>query len=89
MGSLDTGCTITRAGRASVLFFRMSEMEKWESIARRVKYNLHKGYTIHNQWVRQRGQYDKVVYDVDGKELTLRQIYDRDESQLTFYQDAR
>ena len=58
----------------------MTEMEKWESFARQVKYNLHKGYTFHNSVVRQLGRYDQVVYDMEGKERTLREIYERDKS---------
>ena len=60
----------------------MTEMEKWESLARRVGYDLHKGYTIHNKAVRRLEQYDRVVYDVEGKEMTLRQISERDDLQL-------
>ena len=64
----------------------MTEQAKWESLARQVDYNLHKGYTTHNTWARLHNRHDQVVYNVNGKELTLRQISERekkDESQLT------
>ena len=58
----------------------MSEQEKakWEARANRVDYNLHKGYTIHNSWARLHNRHEELVYNVDGKELTLRQIWERE-----------
>ena len=64
----------------------MECQKKWESLARRVDYDLHKGYTIHNTWARLHNRHDQVVYNVNGKELTLRQISEReqlDDAQLT------
>ena len=55
------------------------DCKKWESLARRVDYNLHKGYTIHNSWARLHNHLAQVVYNVEGKEMTLRQISERDE----------
>ena len=60
----------------------MTEQEKWESLARHADYNLHKGYVIHNTWARHHNRLDQVVYNVEGKELTLRQICERDDLQL-------
>ena len=48
---------------------------KWERLANRVPYPLHKGYIIHNTWARRMNRFDECVYDVDGKEKTLRQLY--------------
>ena len=67
----------------------MTEQEKakWEA-RNRVGYELHKGYTIHNLWARQHNRHDQLVYNVNGKELTLRQISEReerDDSQLTLF----
>ena len=65
-------------------------MNKWEVRAYRVEYKLHKSYTIHNLWARQHNRHEECIYDVDGKEMTLRQISEREErkerdnSQLTF-----
>ena len=47
---------------------------------------MHAGYTIHNSTVRRHNRQDQVVYDVgDGKELTLRQISERDDLQLPLF----
>ena len=58
----------------------MTEQEKakWEFLANSVEYKLHKSYTTHNLWARQHSRHEDCVYDVDGKELTLRQIHERD-----------
>ena len=56
----------------------MLEKEKWEARSIGIGYNLHKGYTIHNETVRRHGRYQDVVYNVDGKELTLKQIWERE-----------
>ena len=66
----------------------MTEMEKWESLARRVEYKMHAGYTIHNSTVRRHNRHDQVVYNVNGKELTLRQISERDDLQLPLFSEA-
>ena len=65
----------------------MTEQEKakWEFRANSTQYKLHKGYTTHNIWARRHNRLDQYVYNVDGKELTLRQIHERDtlDAQLT------
>ena len=66
----------------------MTELKKWESLARRIDYNLHKGYTTHNTWARRHDRHDQVVYNVEGKELTLRQISERDDLQLPLFSEA-
>ena len=67
---------------ATPLHFTMTE---WEVRAYRVEYKLHKGYTIHNLWARQHNRHEDCIYDVEGKEMTLREIHERqlDDSQLT------
>ena len=55
------------------------DCKKWESLDRQVNHDLHKGYTIHNTWARRHNQLAQVVYNVNGKEMTLRQISERDE----------
>ena len=60
----------------------MTEENKWESLARQVDYKLHKGYVIHNTWARRHNNLAQVVYNVEGKERTLRQISERDDLQL-------
>ena len=66
----------------------MTEQEKakWEFRADSVEYKLHKSYGIHNLWARQHNRHDECVYNVEGKEKTLRQIHEREQldgSQLT------
>ena len=56
----------------------MTDEKRWEVRADSVEYKLHKGYRIHNLWARQHNRHAESVYDVKGKERTLRQIYERD-----------
>ena len=60
----------------------MTYQEIWEARSNRVGYKLHKSYTIHNLWARQHNRHEDCVYNVDGKEMTLRQISERDDLQL-------
>ena len=53
-------------------------MNKWEVRADSTQYKLHKSYTIHNLWARQHNRHEVCVYDVDGKEMTLLEIHERE-----------
>ena len=63
----------------------MTDEKRWEFRADSVKYKLHKSYTIHNSWARQHNRHDECIYNVEGKEKTLREICERDtlDAQLT------
>ena len=60
----------------------MRYQEIWEARADSTQYPLHKSYTTHNLWARQHNRHEDCVYDVDGKEMTLREIHDLLDAQL-------